>query len=110
MLRTTGLLIAVLLLGCSSPRQRQVQDFKAVLPPGLVTAETPPTARSFEPFRKITSSMTMAEVIALCGVPDLDVGSGIHVFIYRLSDGSSVVVGTPDCKRLLYATHNRSIW
>jgi hypothetical protein len=47
----------------------------------------------------------MKEVIRLCGEPDGDIGSGIHIYVYQLSDGSVVRVGTPDNKRIMYVVH-----
>jgi hypothetical protein len=65
----------------------------------------PPTARTIEAFGRIKPQMSMKQVINICGVPDEDIGSGIHIYVYKLSDGSLVRIGTPDEKRLIYVTH-----
>jgi hypothetical protein len=65
----------------------------------------PPTARTIEVFHRIKPQMSMKQVIDICGVPDEDIGSGIHVYVYKLSDGSLVRIGTPDKKRLIYVAH-----
>jgi hypothetical protein len=62
-------------------------------------------SRSIEQSRFITEGTTMAQVIQSLGEPDRDAGSGIHIFVYRLSDGSEVWIGTPDASEILYARH-----
>jgi hypothetical protein len=62
-------------------------------------------ARSIDAFNRITAEMSMKEVIEICGPPAEDIGSGIHIYVYKLSDGSVVRVGTPDQKRLFYVVH-----
>ena len=47
----------------------------------------------------------MIDVVRKCGVPDEQQGSGIAIFLYDMDDGSLVVVGTADFKRLLYMNH-----
>ena len=59
-------------------------------------------ARTLERFQRIKRRMSMKEVIRLCGEPDGDIGSGIHIYVYELTDGSVVRVGTPDNKRIMY--------
>ncbi len=41
----------------------------------------------------------------ILGEPDLDIGSGIHIFVYRLSDGTGITVGTPDKNKVMYIEH-----
>src|SRR5436305_1919888 len=67
--------------------------------------QIPPTARTIEAFRRIKPQMSMKQVIEICGVPDEDIGSGIHIYVYKLSDRSLVRIGTPDKKRLIYVVH-----
>ena len=67
--------------------------------------QIPPTARTIEAFRRIKPEMSMEQVIDICGIPDADIGSGIHIYVYKLSDGSLVRIGTPDEKRLIYVAH-----
>lgn len=61
--------------------------------------------RTIKVFRSIKRRMSMKEVIRLCGEPDKDIGSGIHIYIYKLADGSVVRVGTPDDKQVMYVVH-----
>ena len=67
--------------------------------------QIPPTARTIEVFHRIKPHMSMKQVIDICGVPDEDIGSGIHIYVYKLADGSLVRIGTPDKKRLIYVAH-----
>ena len=65
----------------------------------------PPTARTIEVFHRIKPQMSIKQAIDICGVPDEDIGSGIHIYVYKLADGSLVRIGTPDKKRLIYVAH-----
>ena len=47
--------------------------------------------------------MKYDEMVNLFGQPDGDLGSGIHIYSYALSDGSSVLIGYAD--KILYARH-----
>jgi isopenicillin-N N-acyltransferase like protein len=76
--------------------------FNQTIPDILKLPDAPPTARRLDAFKRIKASMSMEDVVRLCGVPDQDVGSGIYVFIYKLDDGSTVRIGTADLKKLLY--------
>jgi hypothetical protein len=58
--------------------------------------------RTIKMFRRIKRQMSMKQIIRLCGEPDKDIGSGIHIYVYKLADGSVVQVGTPDDKKILY--------
>jgi hypothetical protein len=87
--------VLVLILGC--PTQAQVGAWDA----------TPPTdgARpvlNLAPFRTLTTTSTMTDVKRFAGEPDGDIGSGIFMYFWKLSDGTRVVVGTPDNDKILY--------
>jgi len=47
--------------------------------------------------------MSHSKLIAVFGEPDKDVGSGIHIYVYRLDDSTDVRIGITD--KLLYANH-----
>ena len=53
----------------------------------------------------IKADLTFDKLSEILGEPDLDVGSGIHIFGYRLSDGTGIKVGTPDKKKVMYIEH-----
>lgn len=61
--------------------------------------------RSLEPFRAATKEMTYSELTAWAGDADADVGSGIHVMVWKLPDGGRVLAGTPDFVKVLYLKH-----
>jgi hypothetical protein len=84
---------------------RYMTDMPQPMPEQIMIANAPKTARSVEVFRSLTRTMTMADVVRRCGVPDEHQGSGIYIFIYHLEDGSVVAVGTADLKKLFYVDH-----
>jgi len=95
-----------LLDGSTVPRlPRFMTDMPQSIPDELLLPDAPGTARSIEPFRSLTRKMTMADVVRRCGIPDEGQGSGVHIFIYHLDDGSIVAIGTGDLKALGYVTH-----
>lgn len=47
--------------------------------------------------------MKYDELVSLFGSPDGDLGSGIHIYYYTLSDSSRIVIGYAD--KILYARH-----
>jgi len=101
------MLMALILAGCDSKTDHSAKQ-QAALPLMahlLHIKEFPATALTIDPFRKITSKMTMQDVVQICGLPDGDNGSGFYVFEYKLSDGSKVAIGTGDLSRLSYVTH-----
>jgi hypothetical protein len=103
---------AVLVLACAVSGCRTVAEDPSDPPtpvrgpgPAASAPAAVATARTIEIFERVTAGMSMAEVMRLCGAPDEEVGSGIFIYLYRLSDGSFVRVGTPDKERLLYVVH-----
>jgi hypothetical protein len=74
------------------------------MPEQLKVPNAPKTARDVRCFRTFTAKSAMTDVVRKCGVPDEHQGSGIYIFLYDMNDGSVVVIGTADLKRLLYIT------
>lgn len=53
--------------------------------------------RSYEYFAAhINKNMSDKTVIKTFGQPDDDVGSGLHIFIYKLTDGTTIDIGVTD--------------
>jgi hypothetical protein len=52
--------------------------------------------------KQFTKEDSFAEIQKMLGKPDLDIGSGIFVYVFRLDDSSSVTVGTADRKSVFY--------
>jgi hypothetical protein len=51
----------------------------------------------------LTADMTFSRMQLLFGKPDNDIGSGIHIYVYDLSDGTKIYIGYTD--RILSAKH-----
>ena len=49
----------------------------------------------------IQNDMSHEKLMFVFGVPDKDVGSGIHIYVYRLDDSTEVWIGITD--KILYA-------
>lgn len=57
--------------------------------------------------RKLGGRPSFAQVTAILGRPDKEVGSGIHIYSYRLSNGEEIRVGTTDNHHLSYIHHHQ---
>jgi hypothetical protein len=84
---------------------RYMTDIPQPIPEQIIPPDAPQTARNVECFRSFTDKSAMIDVVRKCGIPDEHQGSGIYIFLYDMDDGSLVVVGTGDLKRLLYMNH-----
>jgi hypothetical protein len=42
-------------------------------------------------------------------MPDREIGSGIYIYAYCLSDGSDVLIGSTDGSHILYVRHNTEV-
>lgn len=51
----------------------------------------------------LTAEMTYNEVVDFFGEPSKDIGSGIHMYVYELSDSTEIWIGYAD--EILYARH-----
>lgn len=67
---------------------------------------SPSLSRTLSTFQKIRPQASVEELFKQVGCPDADIGSGIHIYIYRLTDGSQVWIGTPG-KEIFYIDHRR---
>ena len=54
---------------------------------------------------KLGARPSFAQVTAILGRPDKEVGSGIHIYAYKLSNGDTIRVGTADNQHLSYIDH-----
>jgi len=52
---------------------------------------------------KLVASMSYKDIVKNFGQPDEDRGSGIHMYVYKLSDNTEIVIGFTD--KILYARH-----
>jgi len=51
----------------------------------------------------LKADMNYSQIVNVFGEPDGDIGSGIHIYVYNLSDGSQVYIGYAD--KIIYANH-----
>lgn len=51
----------------------------------------------------LQKDMSHTKLISTFGQPDKDMGSGIHIYVYKLEDNTEVWVGCTD--KILYANH-----
>jgi len=70
------------------------------IPEQLKIPDAPKTARQVSCFTSFNKNSTMLDVIRKCGIPDKHMGSGVYIFVYYMTDCSTVSVSTPDLKRL----------
>lgn len=53
--------------------------------------------KSFEYFEKhLKQDMKYSEIQLIFGKPDEDIGSGIHIYVYNLKDGTKIMIGYTD--------------
>jgi len=52
---------------------------------------------------KLNAEMTYKDILKHFGKPHEDRGSGIHIYVYKLSDNTEIVIGFTD--KILYARH-----
>jgi hypothetical protein len=70
------------------------------MPEQFYISDSPETARQVSCFTSFKKDATMFDVVSKCGIPDRHTGSGIYIFVYYMSDCSTVTVGTPDLKHV----------
>ncbi len=70
-----------------------------------IARKIPPTARSIELFSQIKVGMSMQQVIAICGLPDADIGSGIYIYVYNLIDGSQILISAVNKNNITAINH-----
>jgi hypothetical protein len=71
-----------------------------------MSPKIPSTARSIGPFAQIRVGMSMKQVIAICGLPDADIGSGIYIYVYNLADGSQVLISAANKNNIIAINHS----
>jgi hypothetical protein len=63
-----------------------------------------PSPDTFEFFQQNLEADTKYQsLVLLFGEPDTDIGSGIHIYVYYLKDGSTIMIGYTD--HIIYANH-----
>jgi hypothetical protein len=95
------ILIPLLLAGCTSSHRDGTST--------VATSAVERSSRTVDSFHFIGAATTLQDVTARLGAPDRDVGSGIYIYAYRLSDGSDVLIGSADGSHILYVRHGQDI-
>lgn len=68
------------------------------------TTEDQNEQRSFESFNtQLKADMTYTAIVNAFGTPDEDKGSGIHIYVYKLTNGTSIWIGYAN--KIIYARH-----
>jgi hypothetical protein len=77
-----------------------------VLGSSIAFAQPPAKSkRTLKQFMVIQSErLTVSQILNRFGKPDRDIGSGIYIYEYDLSDGRKIRIHTPDEKVLMAAT------
>ena len=71
------------------------------------TREEPTDKETIEYFNyNLKADLKYDDLVNLFGEPDGDIGSGIHIYVYDLKDGSKVYIGYTD--KIMYARHMSS--
>jgi hypothetical protein len=84
---------------------RYMTDIPQPIPDELKLPDAPKTVRDVSCYTSFTTGSSMQDVVRKCGVPDEHQGSGIYIFLYDMSDGSVVAIGTSEFKHLMYVNH-----
>ncbi len=92
--------VAALLLGCAEPEFSHAPTSNSVVSAPVHTIHA---------FGFIDANTSMSEILAKLGEPTRDAGSGIHVYVYELQDGSSVHIGSPDGSQIWYVRHGDTV-
>jgi hypothetical protein len=74
----------------------------------LKALDAPPRSdfrRKLDTFRGLKLGMSYDAVREWVGDADRDIGSGIHIMVYDLDDGTSVRIGFPGFAKLIYVKH-----
>lgn len=58
---------------------------------------------TYQDFTHLKPEMKYATIVEQFGEPDKDAGSGIHIYVYELTDGTEIWIGYTDA--ILYARH-----
>lgn len=97
----TVLCVAGVAAGCTDPGTTMASNPKAV----SVHETDAAAGRTLSSFGFIGPGTPVQQAIATLGPADRDVGSGIHVYVYRLTDGSEVLIGSPGASEIWYVVH-----
>jgi hypothetical protein len=85
------------------------QPFDVVLEPEAVTPQSiaremfpnaPEKTQSIDCFRGLKPAVSMNAIVHTCGRPDEELGSGVYIFVWHLTDGSTVSIDTSSLEKI----------
>jgi hypothetical protein len=79
----------------------------ARLPKAIQLPTFPATVRSITAFRRLTTSMSMKQVLEKYGLPDREIGKSIYTYVYNLTNGSQIHISTFDGQQVRSVVHVR---
>ena len=68
----------------------------------LAGPTAPGTVRDLQAFHAVSEGTSIPDLLRRVGTPDIDVGSGLHVYEYLLIPEGRIRVGTRDDNNILY--------
>ncbi|WP_162127484.1 hypothetical protein [Flavobacterium phycosphaerae] len=80
------LFYTVIFISCSNKKNSTTQEY---------------TYATFK--NNLKADMNYSSIIAKFGAPSKDIGSGIHIYVYKLADDSAIWIGYTD--KIIYANH-----
>jgi hypothetical protein len=63
---------------------------------------------SLEYYKTLRLDTLLSVIVEKVGQPDADIGSGIHIFVYKFPDGDQVWLGSADSNKIIYVKHRKS--
>ena len=97
--------VAVLLIGAASASARSPKFGGSAFYERmrqLAGPSAPGTVRDLKAFEAIPDGTSIPELLRRVGLPDIDIGSGLHIYEYLLIPEGVIYVGTDDDQRILY--------
>jgi hypothetical protein len=64
--------------------------------------QSAPKRYDIDYYKALPKGIIFSEIEKIIGQPDSDIGSGVHIYVYKQNDGSEVWLGYRDPDTLLY--------
>ena len=98
----------MLVQGFLNPAYSEEPNSQDPIKQAFPNIDAPPTTRNIEPFYKIKKDMSPSDIIKICGYPDIDIGSGFFIWLYKLNDNSSVTIRLSRSPiNIMYIVHHK---
>ena len=63
---------------------------------------------SIDYYKSLSLNTPLATITSKIGKPDADIGSGIHIFVYKLPHNEAVWIGSADLQKLMYVKQKKA--